>query len=230
MRSNVRHWSCATPEEAWPSRLAISLAQRSSYVSKMAWADSATSVLQKASRGLRRPRPWGCWVLWGALAVRAPDHHAPHGPSGEDAGPYPHPGLDEGRRFLRVRGPSGRRRGQGVGRAEQGALVARRPALAFDPCGWQVRECGREEETSDHIDVGGQGTSEGLGRIAAIGRHADGAGGGGAPRCGRRCGGPRRYARARAPCVCSRALLCDTVRGQRAAAGGGPASAVRGGA
>src|SRR5713101_1011348 len=32
------------------------MAQRSSYVSKMAWGDSDTSVLKKASRGLRRPK------------------------------------------------------------------------------------------------------------------------------------------------------------------------------
>src|SRR5712691_529095 len=32
------------------------MAQRSSYVSKMLWGDSDTSVLKKASRGLRRPK------------------------------------------------------------------------------------------------------------------------------------------------------------------------------
>src|SRR5216683_1899875 len=32
------------------------MAQRSSYVSNMAWGDSDTSVLKKASRGLRRPK------------------------------------------------------------------------------------------------------------------------------------------------------------------------------
>src|SRR5712691_7783519 len=35
------------------------MAQRSSYVSKMAWGDSDPSVLKKASRGLRRPKAFG---------------------------------------------------------------------------------------------------------------------------------------------------------------------------
>src|SRR5712691_5206147 len=35
------------------------MAQRSSYVSKMVWADSDTSVLKNASRGFRRPKAFG---------------------------------------------------------------------------------------------------------------------------------------------------------------------------
>jgi hypothetical protein len=37
----------------------------------------------------------------------------------------------------------------------------------------RVRECGRAEETSDYVDVGLQGTCEGLGGLATIGGHAN---------------------------------------------------------
>src|SRR5213594_3223775 len=43
------------------------MAQRSSYVSKRVRAESDTSVLKKASRGLRRPKafvPWDALVPW----------------------------------------------------------------------------------------------------------------------------------------------------------------------
>jgi hypothetical protein len=83
----------------------------------------------------------GCWAV---CTVRPPDHHNPYGPSGEDAVPYPHPRLDEGPRFLRVRLPRGRRRGQGFGRADHRAFFARCPALAFATRGRQLLEFGRE--------------------------------------------------------------------------------------
>jgi hypothetical protein len=89
--------------------------------------------------------------------------------------PESHPGVDERPGFLRVRGPSGRGGGSGLGRADHSACVARRPALAFGTRGRQLRACGRAEETPDHLDVGGEVTSEGLGRRAAIGRHAESA-------------------------------------------------------
>ena len=89
--------------------------------------------------------------------------------------PEPHPGLDEGPRFLGVRLPRSRRGGSGFGRADQRAFFARCSPLTFDTRGRQLIECGGEEETPHHIAVAGEIASEGLSGRAAIGRHADGA-------------------------------------------------------
>ncbi len=91
--------------------------------------------------------------------------------------PYPHPGLDEGSHFLRVRVPRGRGCGPGLGGADHVAFFAWGSALAFDTRGRRLRELARAEEAPDHLDVRGQVPYEGLGGIAAIGRHANGAGG-----------------------------------------------------
>jgi hypothetical protein len=56
--ATLRHWSCALPYEAWPSRISRAMAQRSSYVSNRVWGDSDTAGRQQASRGLRRPTAW----------------------------------------------------------------------------------------------------------------------------------------------------------------------------
>ena len=131
----------------------------------------------KGFQGLETPQGFAAVRLVGACKVRPPDHHDPEKPSGEDAVPYPHPGWEEGSGCLRVRLPSGRGRGEGLGRADPVAFFARRSTLALDPCERRLRECGRESETPDHRDGGGQGTSEGLGGLATIGGHAHGAGG-----------------------------------------------------
>src|SRR6266436_435350 len=58
---------------------------------------------EKGFQGLETPQGLRAVGRFGALEVWAPDHHDPHGPSGEDAVPSPHPGWDEGPCFLRVR-------------------------------------------------------------------------------------------------------------------------------
>ncbi len=65
-------------------------------------------------------------------------------------------GLDEGPRFVRGWVPRGRRRRQRGGGADPGAFFARCSALAFETWGRQLIQCGREEEPSDHMDIGGE--------------------------------------------------------------------------
>src|SRR5712692_6856632 len=100
-----------------------------------------------AEKGFQRlETPKGFWAGgWlPVCTVRPPDHHDPYGPAGQDAMPYPHPGLDQGPCFLGVRLPSRGGGGQGFGRADDVAFFARRPALAFDMRGRQLIEFGGE--------------------------------------------------------------------------------------
>src|SRR5438552_18013835 len=98
---------------------------------------------EKGFQGLETPK--GLWALgrWALGTARPPDYHDPYAPSGQDAVPYPHPGSDEGPRFLRVRVPGGRRRRQGLGRTDDGAFFARRAALALEARRRRLREFGR---------------------------------------------------------------------------------------
>ncbi len=129
----------------------------------------------KGFQGLETPKGRGAVRLCGACTVRPPDHHDPDQPSGEDAVPESPPGLDEGPRFVRGWVPRGRRRRQRGGGADPGAFFARCSALAFETWGRQLIQCGREEEPSDHMDIGGELPEEGARRRATIGRHTDGA-------------------------------------------------------
>ena len=85
----------------------------------------------KGFKGFETPKSLVAVGLCWAVTVRPPDDYAPEQPSGEDAVPYPYPGLDEGPRFLRRQVPRERRRGQGLGRADHIAFFAWRSALAF---------------------------------------------------------------------------------------------------
>src|SRR5712691_4684219 len=97
----------------------------------------------KGFTGLETPKGLRAVGRFGALEVRSPDHHDPHGPSGEDAVPEPHPGWDKGPCFLWVRLPSGRGCREGLGRADPVAFFARCPAPALGTHGRQWREGGR---------------------------------------------------------------------------------------
>ena len=75
--------------------------------------------------------------------MRPPDHHDPDQPSGEDAVPDPHAGLEEGARFVGVGVPRGRGRRQRGGGADHVAFCARGAALAFDAWGRRWIQRGR---------------------------------------------------------------------------------------
>ena len=101
----------------------------------------------RTKKGFQRfetPKGFGAEGALAVCTLRPPDDDHPDGPSGSDAVPEPHPGLDDRPGFLRLRLPPGCRHGQGFGRANQGTFFAPCPPLAFDTRGRQLIEFGGE--------------------------------------------------------------------------------------
>lgn len=220
----VRHWSCATPEEAWLSRRALSMAQRSAEGSTRAWGDTAPALRHTASRGVSPPTPWGPWA-WGSrhgVVARPPrSGGAVRGRrwalSPPKMGGRPRLPAGEGARGMpavpRAWGSRARRRcgaGLRAGLARAGAMVA-----SVGRGGSSVRP---------HRRWGAGSVS----RPAWQSPHRWRCGWGGSPRPGHRCGGPRRGGSARAPGGAGPGGRGATVHAPEVGAGRGQASAVRG--